>query len=565
MEHQPHIIPDDEVFASVPRTTLRDVLVQVETEYSGTLQRDTRSAFRMLERHLGVDLDKCLATPAAIREIFAGATPGTARVSKKRLANVRSCIARVLETFGHRRTWITKEIQPSAAWQALLKKPGSNHQVWGLSRLACYATVKGIEPCNVTSETLLGLHTALEAEEVCKQPRKLIKHTIAVWNMCAKDVADWPDIRLSSPFKSEPYMMPLDAFPDSFGKDIAAWADRMSNPDPFDLSAPARALRPATLESYHYMFRRLASALVRSEALPIERITGLAVFFDQQVFKAALRPFLRGDRITTDAYAHKMATQMIAVGRHYLGLEEADLAPFVQIAKRLRTSSDRKMGARNFERLKQFDEAAMVQRLLNFPEEELGRALALANPIRRTKGVERALAISLAIFTGLRAKNLRQIHLVENVQRRGGRVFVRFNAGETKNRERLELELPSNTINLLDLFLTKHRPLLPGSNGPYLFPGKSGGPRSYSAIRDAIGKALWDHAGIRISPHLYRHVVAKIAIERDPRLAQAVSRRLGHKSINTTYACYLGTEGPAASRAVNQLLSDITTGEVKSQ
>ena len=42
-------------------------------------------------------------------------------------------------------------------------------------------------------------------------------------------------------------------------------------------------------------------------------------------------------------------------------------------------------------------------------------------------------------------------------------------------------------------------------------------------------------AGIALSPHLYRHIIAKIVAERAPELLTDLSRRLGHKSINTTY------------------------------
>ncbi len=66
---------------------------------------------------------------------------------------------------------------------------------------------------------------------------------------------------------------------------------------------------------------------------------------------------------------------------------------------------------------------------------------------------------------------------------------------------------------------------------------------------------------IRLSPHLYRHIIAKIVIERQPELTLDVSRRLGHKSVNTTYQSYLGTEGPAASRRINKLLQGVRNSE----
>jgi integrase len=75
-------------------------------------------------------------------------------------------------------------------------------------------------------------------------------------------------------------------------------------------------------------------------------------------------------------------------------------------------------------------------------------------------------------------------------------------------------------------------------------------------MREAVSKPLLKHAGIKLSPHLYRHIVGKIVAERAPEMLHDLSRRLGHKSINTTYQSYLGTETPAASRRINKLLQE---------
>ena len=212
------------------------------------------------------------------------------------------------------------------------------------------------------------------------------------------------------------------------------------------------------------------------------------------------------------------------------------------------------MGRRNRQRLAQFDDEEVVRRLLSVPEEERGRALRQRNPLRRAKGLERALAISLLIFTGIRVKNLRHLGLDRSIRRSGKRVFLVLSEAETKTHSDHELELPPETIALLDEFLAAARGHLPGSDSHWLFPGPTGSARSYSAMRDAVGSPLRKHAGIELSPHLYRHIIAKIVAERSPQHLHDVSRMLGHKRMNTTYQSYLGTEGPAAARRVGALL-----------
>jgi integrase len=75
-------------------------------------------------------------------------------------------------------------------------------------------------------------------------------------------------------------------------------------------------------------------------------------------------------------------------------------------------------------------------------------------------------------------------------------------------------------------------------------------------MREAISVPLKRHAGIIVNPHLFRHAIAKIVVERNPEMYVAVSRRLGHRSINTTLGSYLGTETRAASRQINRLLHE---------
>ena len=75
-------------------------------------------------------------------------------------------------------------------------------------------------------------------------------------------------------------------------------------------------------------------------------------------------------------------------------------------------------------------------------------------------------------------------------------------------------------------------------------------------MRAAVSEPLKKHCGLTVSPHLYRHVAAKIIVERDPSMYTAVSRHLGHCSMSTMLASYLGTETRAAGRRLNRILRE---------
>jgi integrase len=554
-------IADEEVFAAFRPKSLGQIRRDCETKLAGTALRDTRSAFRFVEQKLGVNLDAMPASAGEVRSLLERITHALGDVSPKRLENIKSLIRKAVEQFGSRRVCITREVTLSPEWAALMSLITVREHRWGLNRLAAYCTIKGLAPTEVCSDTLIGFQRALEADCLSKDPVNIRKHTIAVWNMCHKHVPGWPDIRLSSPFKQAPYCLPLSAFPAGLDNDLKAWEARMTDIDPFEGDGPVRAMRGSSLDGYRITVLRLASVLVHEGRMSPDDIIGIAVILEVENFKTALRPFLSTNGYS-DSYAYKMASQMRSVAKHLLHLPEDHLSQIEAIVGRLKPASGPKMGQRNRDRLEPFDDPTIVQRVLSFPEEELARALKLNNPVRRAKGVERALAISILIFTGLRAKNLRSLRLDTNIRRSGHRMFIDLTEDETKTHTIHTVELSEDTIRLLDLFISEHRSRIPGSSGStYLFASPDGKhPRSYSAIRDMVHGAIKKHIGIEVSPHLFRHIMAKIVVERAPEEVMSVSRALGHKSINTTYQAYLGTETPAASRRVNELLQDARIG-----
>lgn len=548
---------DAQAFNTGNTVFLSGVIARIKAELNHSQRRDTLSAFNALQKHAGVCFASTPASAVTVRPILANLNANTLGISPKRLANIRSLVSQAIVRFGMQRRWITKDIKLVPEWQELMDSVPKREYRWSLSRLACYCSVVGISPADVCPQTLLDLHAALEADCTVTKPRGILKQTISIWNMCLRAEPDWPQQKLSSPFKKEPFMFKLEDFPESFRHDVDAWIARLSNPDLFDPDTPVRASRKVTLDGYIRTFRRLGSALVREGGVEITSITSLGILAEIENLKTALRHFVdkaEGDNLD---YPGKMATQMAAVAKYHLKLGDKALSTMDKIKQQLGKQRGSKMGKRNWDRLKQFDDPDAVLRVLRFPAAEYARGLQKKNPMRRAKCVERALIVSILIFAGVRAQNLRTLHLTDNIRRAGDRVFLELEADETKTHAEHTVELPIETINLLDDFLKNHRPLLPGANGPYLFPSPDGGARHYSSIRTVISKNLLEETGILMSPHLFRHFVAKIVAERQPELLPDVSRRLGHKSFNTTYQFYLGTETPAASRRINAKLEEI--------
>jgi hypothetical protein len=212
-----------------------------------------------------------------------------------------------------------------------------------------------------------------------------------LWNYCARKIDGWPPTRLGSPFARAPDTLPLEAFPAAFRADVERWIARLTSIDPLDLDAPVRPLRPATIKSYVMLFRRFASALVRRGLVRVEQVTGLGVFFEGDHFKEGLRHFLPNSADKTTRYAHKIATCLIHVARHYVRLPETELTRLESLAARLDPRLPRTRGPRNRNRLEQFDDPEAIRRLLAFPADEAARAAATKNPLRRARAMSARL------------------------------------------------------------------------------------------------------------------------------------------------------------------------------
>ena len=301
----------------------------------------------------------------------------------------------------------------------------------------------GILPEAVDRATLLGFYEALMAEELIRDPRTKLKHTIGIWNICHRQAPDWPNIHLSSPFQRDVIRLQFERFPASFRADLDAWRTHLLNPDLMDLSAPRRPLKTITVDGQIAMILRFASALVHGKVLPIEEITDLRVLVsDVERFKAGLRFFLDRFEGRTTAYIAKTADTLRAIAKYYVQAPEEVYGEIERICRRLHPPRNYGLKAKNRERLRQFDDPKNVARLLSFPQEEAERGRNMDNPYRKAKCFERAVAVNLLISTCLRIQNLRTIRLDTDISRTDERCFLSIPGERVKKRHEPGLRTP---------------------------------------------------------------------------------------------------------------------------
>ena len=67
-------------------------------------------------------------------------------------------------------------------------------------------------------------------------------------------------------------------------------------------------------------------------------------------------------------------------------------------------------------------------------------------------------------------------------------------------------------------------------------------------------KAIFDHTGLQMTPHQFRHAAAKLLLDARPGHYEVVRKLLGHKSLTTTYAHYAGAETDAAVELYDDII-----------
>ena len=117
-----------------------------------------------------------------------------------------------------------------------------------------------------------------------------------------------------------------------------------------------------------------------------------------------------------------------------------------------------------------------------------------------------------------------------------------------KNGEPLEYPLPPGSVALIERYLAQFRPALAPAGSTALFPGGSQGCKHGNTLREQIADAVFAHTGMRVNPHLFRHIAAKLFLDANPGSYEVMRRVLGHRSIETTTAFYTGLETAAAVR-----------------
>ena len=433
----------------------------------------------------------------------------------------------------------------------------TNGRQAALGRFIGYLSDHEVSPADVSDGQIKRFAAELDTSSLRGRPITIVRAAIRGWNAAVNEVPGWPQHPLTVPASGrEGYVFPAVSFSMSFQTSLSDHLAFLANP-PDDDDAPPRALRASTLRLREFQFRQMASALVHG-GVAIEAITSITALASRENVDTICEFFIeragRPDCVQLNGFLRVLRP----VALHHLG--DRGLADW--IGRRMkRLAGGRRffgMTEKNRRRLAVFRDPRHVRDLLLLPYKLLKRAESGSLPPQEAaKLVRAAVAIELEIMCPIRLQNLSELNVDTD--------FVRSHAGKkaavhlfipgkrTKNGEDIELELPRQSMDLIDLYLAKYRnhlidPAFRGSGPRFLFPRPDGTAKAGNVLADGICRVMQRELGIKFNMHLFRHLGCFLYLKSHPGQIDVMRRVLGHRDGETTLRFYASIEQSDAFR-----------------
>jgi len=550
-------------FADPAALTLADLIEAIgdHPDCSPRERRELRSALCSLAKWFGLPPSTVPANLQYIRQRLTRFHPAEAGISERRLQNVRSLVMKAFRHTGLPAAPSSYLCPLTAEWQELYDRVTNQYARWGLSRLMRYCSAQGIAPADLTDAVLDRFKSALAEESLVAHPRRDHQTACRLWNKMREEIDGWPDIDVIVPRFQETYGADLSRCHPKLAQEIGLYLERLKRADPLDAEGPSRPFRPASLRATRSNIARYLGALEQTGE-DITRFRSLAEIVDFEVFKTAVRWFWarNGEKPTKALESIAWTVRCIAI--KWCQVPDADAERYKASIRKLRVEQQG-LSAKNDALLRRFDDPDLVARYVNLPQmlwDEAERRHNQLGAHRTALLAQTAVAVEILLLAPMRAKNLVELdldaHLVWLQPGGEGGVQISIPADAVKNRAKLNFELPFEAVQRLKVYLERHRPILMRGENRYLFPGRHGNHKDQSCLSRQITKGIWRHAGIRITPHQFRHIAAKLLLDRCPGAYELVRKLLGHKQTSTAYEHYSGREAKAAG----QLYTDIVLG-----
>ena len=522
---------------------------------SATRLRDLTSAVKRVANLLG---DEPAALPLDLASISArlkAINPLAAGMTDKRLANIRSDFLAAAKVCGVQPVAGRKSLGPE--WAKLFKRLSGRRIHIGLSRLARYASARGIRPCDINDEVILSFIAAVRNGSLHRAPNRLHRQVTLIWNAAAARV---PGLGLRpvtvASFRGPPKRVDWALLPAAFRQDVGNYLSWGSGSDPFAADARSRALAPETLRLRRDQIHAAASALVECGTKPAS-IRSLAELVTANNLKTILRRRLESVGGEDNSFNHNLGRVLLQIAREWVNVAPPVLAELKRLVGKMPVPA---MGLTNKNKrfLRQFDDPKALRRLVQLPEQLWSEVKRDSKPSLRTLAkAHAALAIAVLTYIPLRVQNLSDLAFDTHLFLRAGTGSIstlELSNGEVKNKRDLAFDIPHAVAKILLEYRDRIAPRIIGHRPARLFVKVDGTPKGARSVARLIAFYAKRRAGIVVSPHQFRHLSAKVLLDAQPGAFETVRQLLGHKNDQTTVNAYAGFDSRRAARHHQHLI-----------
>ncbi len=102
-------------------------------------------------------------------------------------------------------------------------------------------------------------------------------------------------------------------------------------------------------------------------------------------------------------------------------------------------------------------------------------------------------------------------------------------AEEVKNESVVAFDIPPHLVKMLTEYRERIAPAHLGHRPTRIFVGMEGKPKAQATVAYLIATYAKRRAGIRLTPHQFRHLAAKVTLDASPGNFEGVKQELGHK------------------------------------
>jgi integrase len=453
-----------------------------------------------------------------------------------------------------------------ASWQELQGAvENADPFLWpALSRFAHWASDNGWTPTEVGAPHFERFRVEMERRCLGAKADKVVHQTAKAWAAATSAV---PDAGLGDlgyvPQRQPNVKLSWSAFPPTLEADAQAFVAR-GDGDWLteDIRKP---LKPATRASYLDAIRRIAAILVAEGTSP-ETLATLADLATPARSEQVVRHMYARNGRQKGGSIQLLALLLFMIGRDHCKITGEPLERLEKLWRKTHAGGVT-MSERTKNRLIQFDDDALLDRLVQLPEQ----LMALADQtkvvdVRSAKLARAVLYLSLLLETCARSGNTVGLdldrHIIQSGTGKRLSVQIVVPPEETKNGSEIRAALSPLTARMLQHYVARYRPVHCGdSASTWLFPRRDGSRWAVTQACEDVKDLVARYVGADVTPHLMRSLGGKLLLDEQPGAIATVQHLLGHKSIQITIGFYTHLDPQRARAAYQAVLAERRDGD----